>query len=417
MSGASDAQRLPGDGQARPQPARAGDAPATPPPRSADRGRRPATRPSTSSAPATWGSSTCGARSSSLDRAASSTSASPPWSTGLAPHPGIGFVVVIDDVDGPVALGADGSRRLDDGHVEGDGPAAARSGRRAGVRAARRPPPRGPRHLRQQPRSTRAPRRSPPSRASWAATAGSAAGRTALSSWSQPTCRSRPTASSAPTPCTSPCAGSCATCGHREGIAYDGAAPVRTHRALTGCRPVGRASPLVGDPGRSARSYRDHMPLVPADSSSHRRRRRRCLPRVRCRARSSSCSGSPASSRWASASRRLPGSSRRRCSPSCSRSRCCPSVDGRAATAGRVGWRSLGALVAAYADPAGHGRRPRRLPDQVRGPAPARTPRRPRTSPRTSRTACRQLGLSTSATGDALSKVDLSKLAEHCWAT
>jgi hypothetical protein len=40
---------------------------------------------------------------------------------GLARHPGVGFVVVLDD-DGPVALGKDGWHRLDDGHVEGDDP-------------------------------------------------------------------------------------------------------------------------------------------------------------------------------------------------------------------------------------------------------------------------------------------------------
>jgi hypothetical protein len=40
---------------------------------------------------------------------------------GLASHPGIGFVVVLDD-DGPVALGNNGFHRLDDGHVEGEDP-------------------------------------------------------------------------------------------------------------------------------------------------------------------------------------------------------------------------------------------------------------------------------------------------------
>jgi uncharacterized membrane protein YvlD (DUF360 family) len=40
---------------------------------------------------------------------------------GLAKHPGVGFVVV-QDQDGPVALGNNGWRRLDDGHVEGDDP-------------------------------------------------------------------------------------------------------------------------------------------------------------------------------------------------------------------------------------------------------------------------------------------------------
>ena len=45
-------------------------------------------------------------------------------STGLAAHPGVGFVVVMDD-DGPVALGNRGWHRLDDGHVDGVDPAAA----------------------------------------------------------------------------------------------------------------------------------------------------------------------------------------------------------------------------------------------------------------------------------------------------
>ena len=40
---------------------------------------------------------------------------------GLAAHPGVGFVVVMDD-GGPVALGGDGWHRLDDGHVEGVDP-------------------------------------------------------------------------------------------------------------------------------------------------------------------------------------------------------------------------------------------------------------------------------------------------------
>ncbi len=41
--------------------------------------------------------------------------------TGLAAHPGVGFVVVMDD-DGPVALGNHGWHRLDDGHVDGIDP-------------------------------------------------------------------------------------------------------------------------------------------------------------------------------------------------------------------------------------------------------------------------------------------------------
>jgi hypothetical protein len=40
---------------------------------------------------------------------------------GLARHPGVGFVVVLDD-DGPVVLGNNGWHRLGDGHVEGDDP-------------------------------------------------------------------------------------------------------------------------------------------------------------------------------------------------------------------------------------------------------------------------------------------------------
>jgi len=40
---------------------------------------------------------------------------------GLAQHPGVGFVVVMDD-DGPVVLGSQGWHRLDDGHVEGEDP-------------------------------------------------------------------------------------------------------------------------------------------------------------------------------------------------------------------------------------------------------------------------------------------------------
>ncbi len=42
---------------------------------------------------------------------------------GLALHPGVGFVVVMDQ-DGPMALGNHGSHRLDDGHVEGRDPLA-----------------------------------------------------------------------------------------------------------------------------------------------------------------------------------------------------------------------------------------------------------------------------------------------------
>ena len=43
---------------------------------------------------------------------------------GLAAHPGVGFVVVLDEVAGPVALGAEGRHWLDNGHVEGVDPLA-----------------------------------------------------------------------------------------------------------------------------------------------------------------------------------------------------------------------------------------------------------------------------------------------------
>lgn len=43
---------------------------------------------------------------------------------GLARHPGIGFVVVTDETEGPVALGGEGSHRLADGRVEGTDPLA-----------------------------------------------------------------------------------------------------------------------------------------------------------------------------------------------------------------------------------------------------------------------------------------------------
>jgi uncharacterized membrane protein YvlD (DUF360 family) len=43
---------------------------------------------------------------------------------GLAAHPGVGFVVVLDEVDGPIAFGAAGSHRLDDGRVDGVDPLA-----------------------------------------------------------------------------------------------------------------------------------------------------------------------------------------------------------------------------------------------------------------------------------------------------
>ena len=43
----------------------------------------------------------------------------------LAGHPGIGFVMVRSERDGPVAVGGDGLHRLDDGGVEGEDPLAA----------------------------------------------------------------------------------------------------------------------------------------------------------------------------------------------------------------------------------------------------------------------------------------------------
>jgi Type I phosphodiesterase / nucleotide pyrophosphatase len=43
---------------------------------------------------------------------------------GLVTHPGVGFVVVLDEVAGPVALGAAGRHRLDDGRVDGIDPLA-----------------------------------------------------------------------------------------------------------------------------------------------------------------------------------------------------------------------------------------------------------------------------------------------------
>jgi uncharacterized membrane protein YvlD (DUF360 family) len=59
---------------------------------------------------------------------------------GLAAHPGIGFVVVMDD-GGPVALGSNGWHRLADGHVEGDDPLGPFGPDAAGfvARAASRP--------------------------------------------------------------------------------------------------------------------------------------------------------------------------------------------------------------------------------------------------------------------------------------
>ncbi|MGW1339519.1 phage holin family protein [Kribbella sp. NPDC002412] len=43
---------------------------------------------------------------------------------GLVTHPGVGFVVVLDEVAGPVALGAAGRHRLNDGRVDGVDPLA-----------------------------------------------------------------------------------------------------------------------------------------------------------------------------------------------------------------------------------------------------------------------------------------------------
>ena len=157
---------------------------------------------------------------------------------GLALHPGVGFVVVMDQ-DGPIALGNHGSHRLDDGHIEGRGPPGAVRSLRPGVRQARRPPPRGARHLRQQPRRpghrggrrVRGPGGLP-------RRAGRLAGPSHASS-SPPTCRSRPSASSGPTRCTWRCARSCATAGTGADVAYDGAPPP-PHRAL-----IGRNNPLL----------------------------------------------------------------------------------------------------------------------------------------------------------------------------
>jgi hypothetical protein len=55
--------------------------------------------------------------------------------SSLRAHPGIGFLLVRSELDGPVALGPRGSHRLSDGQVEGDDPLAAFG-------------PNAPRHLR-----------------------------------------------------------------------------------------------------------------------------------------------------------------------------------------------------------------------------------------------------------------------------
>jgi uncharacterized membrane protein YvlD (DUF360 family) len=43
---------------------------------------------------------------------------------GLAEHPGVGFVVVLDEAEGPLVFGGEGSRRLRDGHLQGVDPLA-----------------------------------------------------------------------------------------------------------------------------------------------------------------------------------------------------------------------------------------------------------------------------------------------------
>jgi len=43
---------------------------------------------------------------------------------GLAEHPGVGFVVVLDEAKGPLVFGGEGSLQLTDGHVEGVDPLA-----------------------------------------------------------------------------------------------------------------------------------------------------------------------------------------------------------------------------------------------------------------------------------------------------
>jgi uncharacterized membrane protein YvlD (DUF360 family) len=61
--------------------------------------------------------------------------------SGLAAHPGIGFVAVLDDVDGPVALGGGGRHVLSTGRVEGVDPLAPFGSRAPGfvLRATLRP--------------------------------------------------------------------------------------------------------------------------------------------------------------------------------------------------------------------------------------------------------------------------------------
>ena len=129
---------------------------------------------------------------------------------GLAAHPGVGFVVVMDD-DGPVALGNDGLAPAGRRTCRGRRPASGVRVLRSRVRAPGRTPPGVPRHLRQQPggarhrggRGVRGPRRLP-RRTRWLAGPG-------VAWWSRPTCPSLRSAWSAPTRCTSRFATYCAT--------------------------------------------------------------------------------------------------------------------------------------------------------------------------------------------------------------
>ena len=130
---------------------------------------------------------------------------------GLALHPGVGFVVVWTGTGRSHSATAARtgsttatSRARTLLHRSGSTP---RSSSRASPTAPRPPTSTSTAS------STRAPRRSLPSRAWWVATAGWGDGRTGPWSSCQPTCRSRPTGSSAPTPCTWRCARCCATAG------------------------------------------------------------------------------------------------------------------------------------------------------------------------------------------------------------
>ena len=145
-----------------------------------------------------------------LDRRELCTRGSPGWCDGLADHPGVGFVVVTDD-DGPVALGAQRLAPARRRPRRGRGPAAAvRSGRARASSTGSRTGPRR-RTSTSTAWSTPAPRRSPPSRAWSAATAGSAAGRTGPACSRPSTYRSRRSGSSGPTRCTARWSRSCAT--------------------------------------------------------------------------------------------------------------------------------------------------------------------------------------------------------------